>query len=89
MVVLGKSVFADISGAPTPLKESIASAMKRRRNVWTNLESNKEILESIPLASVIDPLPGAPLLPEFTVYEAVERINKHRLDFCAVVNKEQ
>ena len=88
LVVLGSSVFAEISGALTPLKESLASAMKRRRNIWTNLDDIREILEKIPLQQVTDALPGAPLFPESSVFEAIERINKHRLDFCAVVNQE-
>jgi NADH dehydrogenase len=89
LVVLGRSVFAEISGALAPLKESLAKAMQRRRNVWANLEYLKEILESIPLEIVIDALPGAPLLAESTVHEAIERINKHKLDFCTVVSRDQ
>jgi NADH dehydrogenase len=89
LVVMGSSVFAEISGALTPLKESVANAMKRRRNIWTNLDNIRIVLEAIPLQAVTDALPGAPLPPEASVFEAIERMNKHRLDFCAVVNREQ
>jgi CBS domain-containing protein len=89
LVVLGRSVFAEISGALTPLKESLAKAMQRRRNVWTNLEFLKDTLEAIPLDVVIDALPGVPLFPESTVPEAIERINKHKLDFCSVINHDR
>jgi NADH dehydrogenase len=89
LVALGSSVFAEISSALAPLKQSVANAMKRRRNVWPSLGPLKEILEAIPLADVIDPLPGAPLHSYDTVYEAIERMNKHRLDFISVVNKDQ
>ncbi|MFX7849815.1 CBS domain-containing protein, partial [Acinetobacter baumannii] len=65
-----------------------ANAMKRRRNVWPNLGPIKDILESIPLSEVIDPLPGVPLQSNDSVFEAIERMNKHRLDFISVVNKD-
>lgn len=89
LVVLGRTVFSNISSALSPLKESLALAMKRRRNVWTNLEDIKVILAKIPLTSVTDALPGAPLLSHSTVEEAIERINKHKLDFCSVVDHGQ
>ncbi|HEY9755379.1 MAG TPA: FAD-dependent oxidoreductase [Oculatellaceae cyanobacterium] len=89
LVVMGSSVFAEISGALAPLKESLASAMKRRRNIWTNLDNIRTVLEAIPLSLVTDALPGAPLPPDASVFEAIERMNKHRLDFCVVVDREQ
>lgn len=88
LVVLGKNVFSQISGALTPFKESLALAMKRRSRPWKNLEYLKDVLESIPLAAVMNTLPGAPLSKESTAVEAIERINKHVLDFCSVADRE-
>ncbi len=89
LVVLGRSVFTELSSALTPLKESLATAMKRRSGTWTNLEDLRAILESIPLSAVMNALPGAPLYLDSTADEAIERINKHELDFCSVINHEK
>lgn len=88
LIVMGKSVFSEISSALTPLKESLAKAITRRKNMWTNLEDIRAIIENIPLRSLMEALPGAPLHEDNTAQEAIERINKHKLDFCCVINKE-
>jgi len=89
LVVLGRNIFTQISAALAPLKDAVASAAKRRStNVWKNLLDARTILEAIPLASLIEPLPGAPLQTDGAVDEAIERMNKHRLDFCCVVDKQ-
>lgn len=86
VVVLGRSVFTQISIALSPLRDAVAKAVKRRASP-KSLDEYRHVLGSISLSEVTDALPGAPLQPESTVENAIERINKHRLDFCCVVNK--
>lgn len=86
VVVLGRSVFTQISIALSPLRDAVAKAVKRRASP-KSLDEYRDVLSSIALSEVTDALPGAPLQPESTVENAIERINKHRLDFCCVVNK--
>lgn len=85
VVVLGRSIFTQISVALSPLRDAVAKAVKRRSSP-KSLDEYRHVLGTIALASVTDALPGAPLRPEDTVENAIERINKHRLDFCCVVN---
>ncbi|MFA6556274.1 MAG: cyclic nucleotide-binding domain-containing protein, partial [Candidatus Obscuribacterales bacterium] len=85
VVVLGRSIFTQISVALSPLRDAVAKAVKRRSSP-KSLDEYRHVLGTIALASVTDALPGAPLRPENTVENAIERINKHRLDFCCVVN---
>jgi NADH dehydrogenase len=86
VVVLGRSVFTQISIALSPLRDAVAKAVKRRASP-KSLDEYRHVLGSIALSQVTDALPGAPLQPENTLENAIERINKHRLDFCCVVNK--
>jgi NADH dehydrogenase len=86
VVVLGRSVFTQISIALSPLRDAVAKAVKRRASP-KSLDEYRHVLGSIALSQVTDALPGAPLQPESTLDNAIERINKHRLDFCCVVNK--
>ncbi|CAN5410149.1 hypothetical protein BH11CYA1_BH11CYA1_36720 [soil metagenome] len=85
VVVLGRSIFSQISLALTPLRDAVAKAVKRRASP-KSLDEYRQALASIPLSSVSDALPGAPLRSGDTMENAIERINKHRLDFCCVVN---
>jgi len=86
VVVLGRGVFTQISLALAPLRDAVAKAVKRRGLPAKSLDEYRDVLESITLDSVIDALPGAPLRPHSSVEEAIERINKHRLDFCCVID---
>ncbi len=86
VVVLGRGVFTQISMALAPLRDAVAKAVKRRGLPAKSLDEYRDVLEAITLESVIDALPGAPLRPQSSVEEAIERINKHRLDFCCVVD---
>lgn len=88
VVVLGRGVFTQISMALAPLRDAVAKAVQRRGLPAKSLDEYRDVLEAISLASVIDSLPGAPLRPYSSVEEAIERINKHRLDFCCVVDHE-
>jgi NADH dehydrogenase len=86
IVVMGRGVFTQISIALSPLRDAVAKAVKRRGLPPKSLDEYREVLADLPLAEVTDALPGASLRPDSTVEEAIERINKHRLDFCCVVS---
>lgn len=86
VVVMGRGVFTQISVALAPLRDAVAKAVKRRGLPPKSLDEYRAVLADLPLDSVTDALPGAALRPESTVEEAIERINKHRLDFCCVVS---
>lgn len=86
VVVLGRSVFTEISTSLSPLKDAVAKAAKRRTNIWKNLHEIREVLNKMPLAPMVEPLSVASLHPSRRVSEAVALINEHRLDFCCVVD---
>lgn len=87
VTVLGRNVFTQISSCLAPLKEAVAKAMKRRTNIWKDMPEAKEILETIPLAVLIEPMTHPPLKPSDPVESAIELINVHRLDFLCVTNE--
>jgi len=86
VTVLGRNVFTQISSCLAPLRDAVAQAMKRRTNIWKSLPEAKEILETIPLSCLIEPMNHPPLKPTDPVETAIELINIHRLDFICVVN---
>lgn len=88
VTLMGRNVFTQISDALGPLRDAVAGAIKRRTNVLKNMEEFRHIMDMIPLKTVMDALPGAPLHIDSSVEEAISRINKHKLDFCCVCDQQ-
>lgn len=89
VVVLGRNVFTQISSALTPLRDAVADAVKRRTNVWKHLPIAHEILEAIPLSSIVEALPAEPFTGSDSLQMAVSHINKNKLDFCCVIDEDE
>ena len=87
VVVLGRSVFSHMSAALTPLRDAVASAVKRRTTTWQNLAHYREHLDAIPLSDFIEELPADPLYVNDSIEYAIHRVNKERLDFSCVLNE--
>jgi len=87
VVVLGRSVFTQISAALGPLRDAVAKAVKTRTNIWNSLSDIKAVLDTIPLKLLLEPLSEGTLDGDCSVADAISRINKERLDFCCVVDE--
>jgi NADH:ubiquinone reductase (H+-translocating) len=88
VVVLGRSVFSHMSAALTPLRDAVASAVKRRTTTWQNLAHYREHLDAIPLSTFIEELPASPFYSTDSIEYAIQRVNKERLDFSCVLNED-
>lgn len=86
VVVLGSHVFNQISTSLTPVRDAIVKAARRRTNIWQNLPEVREILNELPLSTLVEPLPCEPLPLSSTVEVALELINNQMLDFLAIVD---
>lgn len=87
VVVLGRSVFTEISASLAPLRDAIAQAVKRRTNIWNKLHQVREILDTLPLKFLLEPLPDDPLHINSRIEHVIDRINHERLDFSCVVDE--
>lgn len=88
VTVLGSNVFSQISTTLNPLRDALLKATKRRTNIWKQLHDVREVLETIPLKHVLEPVPHVNIRPESNVADAIAVINKNRLDFCCVVDEQ-
>jgi len=86
VVVLGRSVFSQMSTALAPLRDAVASAVKRRSTTWKNLGDCKEIVDNIPLRTLIEPLPAVPFHHSDPIANAITRVNEEKLEFSCVLN---
>lgn len=86
VTVLGYSVFSQISGTLNPFRDALLKAARRRTNIWQQLHDVRDVLDTIPLKHVLEPVPHVNIKPESHVADAIAVINKNRLDFCCVVD---
>jgi NADH dehydrogenase len=68
VVVMGKNVFTQISGALAPLKDALAQALNRRAvDAWRGEPQAFEILKQTPLQELMEPVPQPILKPGSTL----------------------
>jgi NADH:ubiquinone reductase (H+-translocating) len=86
LLVLGKHVFDQFSKAFVPFRKALGDAMNQRTTIWAAMPEIQRMVSAIPLTEVTDPLITEPLRFDHTLTDAVDKINKHRLDFLYVIN---
>ena len=86
VTVLGNSVFSQISTTLNPFRDALLKAARRRTNIWQQLHDVRDVLETIPLKHVLEPVPHVNIRMDSNVADAIAVINKDRLDFCCVVD---
>jgi len=70
VLVMGKNVFTQISGALAPLRDALALALNRRAvDVWKELPRAHELLKGTPLRDLMEPVPQPLLKPTHTMRE--------------------
>ena len=86
VIVLGKTVFSQISDSLAPLNDAFAAAVKRRTNVWQQMPVAREILAHEPLSAFIEPLRASPLARDAPLEQLVTLFDQQPLDFCSVID---
>ncbi len=87
--VLGRNVFTQISSSLVPVKEAVAQAARKRVSMWQNIPDVKDMLESVPLEKMLEPLPMDPVSVDSSVEDLIEKLNDRAADLCCVVDSDQ
>jgi CBS-domain-containing membrane protein len=69
-----------------PLRDAIAKAVRRRRNVWKDLPDVRKVLDELTLERIMEQVPGGVLNTEDYLDGILDLFCQHRLDFCCVVD---
>jgi NADH:ubiquinone reductase (H+-translocating) len=70
VLVMGKNVFTQISGALAPLREALAQTLNRRAvDVWKDRPEVFELLKRTPLSTLMEPVPQPLLSPAASLRE--------------------
>jgi CBS domain-containing protein len=88
-MVMGKNVFSDISENLVPFREALAGSVKRRALLFQNFPEAMEVVKTIPLKDLIEPLLAPPMSPDTSLMDVLQAINSRRLDFVYIVDDQQ
>jgi len=85
VVVMGKNVFTQISGALAPLKDALAQALNRRAiDPYKNEPQLYDTLKCTPLRDLMEPVPQPILSPKATLSEVSQCFVEHSNEFFYV-----
>jgi len=85
VLVMGKNVFTQMSGALAPLREALAQTLNRRAvDVWKDRPEVFELLKRTPLQTLIEPVPQPLLSPATPLREVSRAFVEHGAEFFYV-----
>jgi NADH:quinone reductase (non-electrogenic) len=85
VLVMGKNVFSQMSGALTPLRDALAQTLNRRVvDVWKNRPQVYEVLRKTPIQDLMEPVPQPLLKPTATMNEVGQAFIQHGNEFFYV-----
>ena len=85
VLVLGKNVFTQISGALAPLRDALAQALNRRSiDIWKDRPQARDLLGRTLIKELMEPVPEPILRPETTLQQVAEAFVKNGKEFFYV-----
>ena len=85
VLVMGKNVFTQVSGALAPLRDALAQTLNRRVvDIWKNRPEVYELLKSTPVRQLMEPVPQPLLKPTTTMNEAGHAFVENAQEFFYV-----
>lgn len=86
VVTMGRSLFTEMSANLAPLRDAVAKAVRRRKNVWKDLPDVRTVLDTLSLERLTEQVPGGVLHTDDYLDGILDMFCNHRLDFCCVVD---
>jgi NADH dehydrogenase len=85
VLVIGRNVLTQISGALAPLRDALAQTLNRRSaNLWTQQPQIQALLESTPIRQLMEPIPQPILKPTTSFREVGQAFVQHGHEFFYV-----
>jgi NADH dehydrogenase len=85
VLVMGKNVFTQVSGALSPLRDALAQTLNRRAvDIWKDRPQVYELLRKTPVRQLMEPAPQPLLKPATTMQEAGHAFVEHGHEFFYV-----
>ena len=85
VLIMGKNVFTQMSGALAPLRDALAQTLNRRMvDFWKDRPQIYELLKRTPVRQLTEPAPQPLLRPDATLRQVGEAFVKHNQEFFYV-----
>jgi NADH:ubiquinone reductase (H+-translocating) len=85
VLVMGKNLFTQVSGALAPLRDALAQTLNRRAvDVWKDRPQVYELLRCTPLTNLMEPVPQPLLKPTATLREVGQAFVDYTNEFFYV-----
>lgn len=85
VLVMGKNVFDQMSGALAPLREALAKTLNRRMvDFWKDRPQVYELLKRTPVKRLVEPVPLPLLSPDTPLREVSQAFVQHQQEFFFV-----
>jgi signal-transduction protein with cAMP-binding, CBS, and nucleotidyltransferase domain len=85
VLVMGKNVFTQFSGALAPFRDALAQALNRRSvDVWKDQPEVYQLLKETPIKELMEPVPQPLLKPTATLREVGRAFVAHGNEFFYV-----
>lgn len=89
LLVLGRTIFEQVSGSLQPLRQAVASAIKQRRTAWEEKDEVQKILATLNLGQFIQPVSSLVLEASDHLDKALDLMDKTTEGVLYVVNNGQ
>jgi len=90
VLVMGKNLFTQMSGALAPFLDALAQTLNRRAvDIWKDRPQVYELLHATPVRQLMDPVPRPFLKPEATIREVSQAFVDHPNEFFYISGDEQ
>ena len=87
VMVMGRTVFSQISECLAPLRDVVANVVRRRSNyIWQRLPIAQRTLAEDPVSDILEAVPAACLQPDSTLEEALRTFKDDGLTYCCVLD---
>lgn len=85
VLVMGRNVFSQVSGALAPLRDALALTLNRRAvDYWKDRPQVYELLKATPLKDLVEPIPQPLLKPSATLREVSQAFVDYGQEFFYV-----
>jgi NADH dehydrogenase len=90
LVQIGSELFSQLAGSLAPLRDRLSRAVTRRSgDFWRRMPLAKSLLDSEPLASLLDPLPAESLGKDATLADALRALNESATGELLILDENQ
>lgn len=89
VLIIGKSIYSQISSWLAPLRDAVADSIKRRTAVWEKMPMGRTALEQLDIEPLIEPLIVPPFKMDARLRDLIASMKRFRIESVFVVDDDE